>query len=60
MALKAISLLNKDERNILASQEEVISKRLWLLESSIAGKSLDILVHLFKTKRIHPPPNIAK
>jgi hypothetical protein len=60
MALKAISSLNKVERNLLAVQEEAISRRLWLLESSITGKSLDMLVHLFKTKRIHPPPKIAK
>jgi len=60
MALKALSSLNTAQRNLLASQEEAIAKRLWLLESSITGKSLDILVYLFKTKRIHPPSKIAK
>lgn len=59
MALRAISSLQQGERNSLKEQEEIISKRLWVLHSSISGKSLEILSHLYRINRITPPPKIC-
>lgn len=60
MALRAISSLEQEERNSLKEQEETISKRLWVLHSSISGKSLEILSHLYRINRITPPPRIRE
>jgi hypothetical protein len=60
MALKALTKLNETERKMLSKEEEIISKRLWILHSSISGKSLQILSQLYSIKKINPPPKICE
>lgn len=60
MAIKALSSLPKEQRNQLEKEEEALSNRLWMLQSSLAGKSLDIVIYLFKNKKIRPPSKISK
>ena len=60
MAISSLAKLTKDKRGLFEKEEKGVSVRLWQLQSSIDGRSEQVLGELVRDKKIWPPVKIAQ
>ena len=60
MAIKALVSLSPTDRQKMEKMEGVLVRRLWQLQNSINGKSLQIIGDLYQRHKVKPPPALVK